>query len=335
MSNIFEQVGEFKALFEGLDTAFGTGAGRWVKRAPTPTDWLEHLSGEGPGIGIAPLRPDNTVKFAAIDLDEPDFKAAFEMTTYLPGPAHIERSRSGNAHVWVFFSDPIEAWIPMGILREAASAAGKPRTEIFPKNHDFTKVRLGNYINLPFHGTSRPTLERVDRTMYDPGQVEADGGVDLGNDKDGCLMPQDLSRFLEGAQRKNDPNDWRKRATWLLIDPPEERESTREFGKQAHLHMCAEWILDRAESHPVTAGHRSIVYFSLAKMLTNCTLYSHAEALDFLRAINRASPDKVPDYELRRILGNAERGQFTSTGCDDPVFVPYAHPLCKIANRNG
>jgi hypothetical protein len=51
-----------------------------------------------------------------------------------------------------------------------------------------------------------------------------------------------------------------------------------------------------------------------------------------LRELNASSPDPISDYELKRILGNAERGEYTSTGCDDPLFQPYAHPDCPIAN---
>lgn len=307
---VYENLDRFRSLFSGLDIAFGTGKGEWIKRPPRPEDWLDHLEGKGVGIGIAPLRPDNTVLFAAIDLDEPDFKAAGLMQEFIPGKSWVERSRSGNAHVWVFFSAPCEAWVAMGILKEATVAAGKKHVEVFPKNHDFAKVRLGNYINLPYHGEDRPILRHNDPT--DPGSLE---------------------QFLTTAERtRNDPEDWRKRAQWLLITPPDERERTQEFGSQRHLHVCAEHIIS-GEAGPITAGHRSVVYFSLAKQLTNWEQVDHDEVVEILRAVNEASaPDTIPDDELLRIIGNAERGQFTSTGCDDPLFAPFAHPDCPIAN---
>jgi hypothetical protein len=88
------------------------------------------LQGDGPGIGIAPLRPDSKVGFAAIDLDEPDFDAARRMQEFIPGTSWIERSRSGNAHIWVFFVEPIDAWVPMGVLRYATTAVGKQGVEV-------------------------------------------------------------------------------------------------------------------------------------------------------------------------------------------------------------
>ena len=97
--------------------------------------------------------------------------------------------------------------------------------------------------------------------------------------------------------------------------------------------MCAEHVLKHREDNPVVSGHRAVVYFALSKMLANCNQYRSDEALALLGLINDASPDPIHEQELRRIYFNAERGQFTSTGCDDPLFLPYAHPDCPIANE--
>ena len=314
-------VDKFRDLFSGLDTAFGTGEGRWVKHAPTKSNFVNHLLGKGAGIGIAPLRPDNTVMFAAIDLDEDDFDAAFEMQDYIPGTSFVERSRSGNAHIWVFFAAPCEAWVAMGVLKEATLAAGKPHTEVFPKNHDFERVRLGNYINLPYHGEARPIVESE-------GVAETMGG-----DRIHILRDVPLPEFLHNAlTNRNNPEEWRDKARWLLISPPDQRESSTEFGQQPRLHICAEHIIEHAEDNPIREGHRAAVFFSLAKQFTNWRDCDHDEALMLMRSVNDCSPEPIPDSELRRILANAERGQFTSTGCDDVLVQPYASPDCPIAN---
>lgn len=311
-TNVYELWPRFAALFSGLDIAYGTGKGQWIKRPPVAADWVNHLNGYGSGVGIAPLRADNTVMFAAIDLDEPDFDAAREMQKYIPGTSWIESSRSGNAHVWVFFDGPVAAWIPMGILKEATLAAGKEHVEVFPKNHDFAKVKLGNYINLPFHGSKRPILWRTDS----------------GHD-----MKLKLEEFVDTAERHlNSPKKWEQKADWLMLSSPESKTRTQEFGAQPNLHICAQHIIS-GDAGPITEGHRSIVYFSLAKMLTNWEQVDHDEVVEIMRSVNEMSaPDDISDSELLRIIGNAERGEFTSTGCDDPVFSPYAHPSCAIAN---
>lgn len=309
-SFIYENWRRFAALFDGLKVAHGTGKGEWVKRPLRPEDWIDHLLGKGPGIGVAPLRPDNTVAFAAIDLDEPDFDAAREMQDYIPGTSFIERSRSGNAHVWVFFSEPCPAWLAMGLLREATLAAGKNGVEVFPKNHDFERVRFGNYINLPYHGDSRFVLS---------------GGM--------ANFEIPLTQFLNRAEAgRNDPKDWQRRAAFMQIGPPKAASERSEFGTQKALHSCAERIIS-GEAGPITEGHRNAVFFMLAKCLLNWTEIDSGEALEILRAVNDDLCDPPEsDFELRRILGNVERAGYTSTGCDDPLVQPFADPSCPIAN---
>jgi hypothetical protein len=331
VADIFAAVHPFINLFGGIADseaigAYGTGTGRWVKQPLTPLDVADHLVGTASGIGIPPLRPDNTVVFAAIDLDEPDFDAAREMQKYIPGTSFIERSRSGNAHVWVFFAEPIEAWLPMALLKEACVAAGKKHVEVFPKNHDFAKVKLGNYINLPYHGGERPIIASSweDTSEWDPTGVELE-----------CEWPLDV--FIADATRtRNDPEDWRKRARWLMLAPPEARASTSTFGGRQQLHECCDYIINRAVSgeYPITEGSRSIVYFSLSKMLLNWSAIDEDDAWETIREANAASPTPLDSRELRRVFDNAARGGFTSTGCDDPVMAEYVHPDCPIVARS-
>jgi hypothetical protein len=321
-----EQIEQFAALFQGRDDAYGTGEGRWVKKPVTLAHYEAHLRGFAKGLGIAPLVDDGTINFAAIDLDEPDFDAALEMQEFLPGPSFIERSRSGNAHVWVFFEEPVEAWPIRGILKEATLAAGKAAVEVFPKQDRlFPELRtefrpeLGNYINLPFHGDERPILQ----------PVEGDDEV--------RLEPITLEEFLHDVLSVgglNVPRHWVKRAEWLQISPPEERLKDRaEFGTQETLHMCAEHIIAHREENPVLKGHRNVVYFSLAKQLLNYKYFDDDEAWYFLKLVADASPDRTTEHELRRIFNNAKMKGMTSTGCDDPLMSPYVHPDCPIARK--
>jgi hypothetical protein len=320
----YEKWQGFAALFgypadDETVTAFGTGKGQWIKRPLRPDDWIDHLRGDGPGVGIPPLRRDGTVWFAAIDLDEPDFEAAKMMQDFIPGTSWIERSRSGNAHVWVFFTEPIEAWVVRGILKEAILAAGKGAVEVFPKQDQLREDMLGNYINLPYHGDTRPILHRLsDFSKSGPGAHEVA-----------------LDNFVAAAEdARNEPADWHKRARWLMIVPPELREkSAQEFGSKKELHMCAEWMLANRDENPVVEGHRNAVFFALAKQLSNYEGFDHDEVWMLMQQMNEASPDRAPDSELKRILHNAERGQYTSTDCDNPLVTPYCHPDCPIANQ--
>jgi hypothetical protein len=192
-------------------------------------------------------------------------RGPFEMQDYIPGTSFVERSRSGNAHVWVFFSEPLEAWVAMGILKEATKAAGKDHVEVFPKNHDFAKVKLGNYINLPYHGSDRPIIPR-----------------------NGAARPDwTLEMFLHRCARK--PSTTRGVAQARSVaahQPPEERESRAEFGTQTHLHMCAEHIISGRGRPDHARATASVVYFSLAKMLTNWEQMRPRRGVDILRSVN-------------------------------------------------
>lgn len=315
-----DYIDRYMNLFQGLSTAFGTGAGGWVKSPPTCAHFEAHLKGEGGGLGIAPLREDGTVRFAAIDLDEPDFETAGVLATLLPGHSFIEKSRSGNAHIFAFFKEPVEAWVPRGIMREATAAVNKRFVEVFPKQDRLRIGMVGNYINLPYYGNTRKMVghhysqEAVE--WWDPGLT--------------------LEGFLDEAEAHlNDPSAWRKRANWLGIQSPEEKErdiDAKPHGTQSYLHQCAEYILANRDNNPVVDGHRAVVYFNLAKQFAHCSQFDDEEALSMMGLINDSSPDPIPEQELRTIYSNALRGQYTSTGCDDPVFLPYADPNCPIAH---
>jgi hypothetical protein len=67
-------------------------------------------------------------------------------------------------------------------------------------------------------------------------------------------------------------------------------------------------------------------------MLLNCEQYDTEETVEIVQMYNEASPDEVPRRDVRHIVLNAEKGRFTSTGCDDPLMQPYADPECEIAN---
>lgn len=311
------QLNAYTRLFSGRKDAYGTGRGQWIHKEPTGSVYAEHMQGHGPGLGIAPLLDDGTVWFAAIDLDEPNFELALEMTDFLSfAKTWVERSRSGNAHVWMFFAEPIEAWVVRGILRETTGAIGKPTVEIFPKQDKLLPGMVGNYINLPYHGTSRPMVYGTPATLSDTP----------------------LSEFLEIAMsRLNGVSNWRKRAEMLMIAPPDQRPRDHsEFGTAKELHMCAEYIIANRDENPIVEGHRNVVFFNLAKMLLHYEGFDDDDAWDMLALVRDASEaqghDVVPDSELHRIFTNAKRGEFTSTGCDDPLMQPYTHPDCKIGH---
>lgn len=305
----------FAALFSGNREAYGLSHGEVVRGAVTLRMYLDHLRWLDPAIGIFPIRPDNTCLFAAIDLDEPNFDLAADIADFLPGTAWIERSRSGNAHIWVFFSAPCPAWVARGQLKLALEAAGTPRVEVFPKQSELLSGMVGNYINLPFHGNARPIV-------WQSGEA-----------RDFTPPGYSLEGFIHDAEAgRIDPEHWRRLCYQAGIEPPGAVERGETWGERTTLHLCALYMLQHKEDNPLTRGHRHVVLFNLAKMLLNCRDYDEDEAETIVASYNEAGTDPVGAGEIRTLVKNAARGRYTSTGCDDPIMAPYISPTCPIAN---
>ena len=154
-------------LFAGLDRAYGTyqvtekdgeklsGKGKTVQTPVTKDIWDLHLSGER-SLGIVPIRDDNTVVFAAIDIDTYplDHKELEAHIKSLNLPLVVVRSKSGGAHLYLFVKVPgamSESVRPK--LAEWAAELGYSGVEIFPKQDEIhNKEDVGNWINMPYYG---------------------------------------------------------------------------------------------------------------------------------------------------------------------------------------
>lgn len=302
---------DFAKLFDGRKDAYGSGRGGVIRACPSVGHYADHLDGDGSGLGIFPLRDDGTVMFGAIDLDEPNFELARALQKLIPNTSWVERSRSGNAHVWVFFKEPCPAWAVRAVLRWALESLGRRDVEIFPKQDELRPGGLGNYINLPYHGEDRPILHP---------QLGDDGRYTV-------------AMFAgEALATRQDPQAWVRRARTIGAKPPEEREATSEWGESPVLHACADHILENMHSNPLRPGHRAQVLFHVSVQLLNWRDLSEADARKLVHQLNEAGTHPVPRAEVDRQFDNALRGRFTATGCDDPVMAPYVLPDCPIAN---
>ena len=70
----------------------------------TVETYAEHLAGAT--IGLYPLVNKNCF-FAAVDIDSPNLELVKHAAALVPQPNYIERSRSGNHHIWMFFNEPV------------------------------------------------------------------------------------------------------------------------------------------------------------------------------------------------------------------------------------
>ena len=127
----------------------------------TLAHWQAHLAGEM-GLGIVPCRLDATVVFGALDVDKYDIEDLHfslpKRVDKLGLPIVITRSKSGGAHLWVFFCKPVPAKRAIAFLEWARDKLRlDKKTEIFPKQASVENMDAGSWINLPYFGGLRRT----------------------------------------------------------------------------------------------------------------------------------------------------------------------------------
>ena len=179
-----EKVRKFAQIFEGLEEGWGqfiaqdtdekTGKQKgkyYIGDKPiTENNFLNHLQGTGPSLGIVPIRKDNTCTWGAIDIDEytenrVEPKNLIKKIRDLQMPLIPFRSKSDGHHLYLFVKEKIPAATMRKKLDSMAKALGfLGQIEIFPKQEelDFESGDRGNFINIPFYGGNRGV-----RYMYD------------------------------------------------------------------------------------------------------------------------------------------------------------------------
>ena len=201
-----ERCRRFALLFRGSPRGHGTymvqtgsaaagtkleGTRKTVHSPATDTHFEGHLAGTY-GLGAVPLllNPPGHTVWAAIDIDvylDFDLPAFAKMVSARGLPLVVCRSKSGGAHNYVFFSEPVDTQLVRKRLKEWASVLGYPSAEVFPKQDRLSETEKvtcpacqgvkgvkiclrcegsgevesencwGNWINLPYQAGSRST----------------------------------------------------------------------------------------------------------------------------------------------------------------------------------
>lgn len=161
-----DQVKRFISLFEGLQDVYGYynvepgPAGekllgdRGTQRGAVTTDlWENHLNGET-GLGICPINKENNCVWGCIDVDSYDVNHSSIINKIRQHnlPLIVCRSKSGGAHIFVFFKSKIKAKDLQNKLKELAAVLGFGGSEIFPKQTHILadKGDAGSWLNLPY-----------------------------------------------------------------------------------------------------------------------------------------------------------------------------------------
>lgn len=161
----------FSDLYRGRDDAYGyygditnaqaTDRGKRVgraatRRAPvTPELWTAHLAGET-RLGIVPVLKNGKCGWFCIDVDFYQEKGLHEdiaaRIRECGLPLVQTKSKSGGAHLWCFFSDPILASKARSIAENFRKKLSLPdeHIDIFPAQDKADDI--GNWVNLPYFG---------------------------------------------------------------------------------------------------------------------------------------------------------------------------------------
>jgi hypothetical protein len=205
-------------IFDGLPRAYGTyqvteidgqklsGTARTVQAKVTEDIWELHLNGER-SLGIVPIRDDNTVVFASIDIDTYplDLEALDIKIEQLSLPLMLCRSKSGGAHLHLFIKPPgAMAEKVRAKLAEWSAELGFAGVEIFPKQNELrNKDDVGNWINMPYFGgdedDKRYAIVKGERASLSKFCLAAQQIAISHAELDDIELTDDNAALLEGA----------------------------------------------------------------------------------------------------------------------------------------
>jgi len=135
-----------------------------VKTPLTNDIWEEHLKGDKI-IGCTPLINEDRVRWGALDVDVyQDTNTTEDIVAKVKEhnlPFIVCRSKSGGAHVYLFFTEEVSAASVIDKLKAFSAFFGQGACEIYPKQPKIGNrkddSKYGNWINMPYSGN--PTLQ--------------------------------------------------------------------------------------------------------------------------------------------------------------------------------
>lgn len=310
-------VQHFASLFRGHPDAFGLMQDGKIAAVRCPVSLLHyrhHLEGKI-RLGIYPLLSNGRTLFLALDFDGPGSRESAWRVLHFARHFHLpfvwEVSKSGDAHLWLFFSGPVSSRDARRVARMLLEES-EARAEIFPKQDEVPEGGLGNFIWLPLSGES----VGKGRTLFiDPESLDP--------------YP-DQNSFLSGV-RKVSEEDLARLVDMNGLNATDHR-ADRECGQArtypGHLLPCAQKMLEG-----VSEGCRDVVAFRLAIHLKSHG-YTWERAKELLQDWN-ATRNRPPlsSGEVAAKVQSAYLRGYSGYGCEDPLIVPFCEESCPVKQK--
>lgn len=315
--NLRVDMRHFASLFRGRRDAFGLmreGKIAAVRHPVTLSHYWDHLKGRI-RLGIYPLLSDGRISFLALDFDGPpaweDAWKVFHRSGHFHLPFVWEVSKSGDVHLWLFFSEPVAARDARRVARMLLEESGV-RAEIFPKQDTVPENGVGNFIWLPLSGAS----VGEGRTLFiDPERLEPWSDQDRFLSKIRMVSAEQLAQL--GEMNNLEAMDH------IGLLP---RGQGRTY--LGHLLPCAEKMLKG-----VSKGCRDVVAFRLAVHLkSNGYTLERAEQLLQQWNVTKNIPPLLP-REITAKVQSAYLRDYSGYGCEDPLIIPFCDEACPIKQK--
>lgn len=207
-----------------------------------------HMSGRQ-CLGFYLMRPDSTVLASCCDIDNhdgenPDWREQVKevsdiLTEEFALPHAVEISSSGEgAHIWLFFEEPVPAFVPRRFWEVVADCAKVVLSEIYPRQDILSGKGLGNLVRYPYWNKSRfvdPRSAWQEIEWSGCGRVDGDELAILIKDHTGREPepePSPTSVQLSGTGELSD-------RVRRLLESPHSLLSKRWRGDRAGLHEAS------------------------------------------------------------------------------------------------
>ena len=304
---------KFQEIFKGSDIGFylsdpnkvtikPNGGSRWATEREFYQELNEALEGhitgtQRKGVVLSPINKDNKCRWGAVDIDGNIYKDDKEKIKIIREINRLDLpimpcfSKSKGLHLYVFFTDWIDASLAIKILKTILNKLNLPQdTEIFPKQDKVNGKGIGNGIMLPFmKGIGNDYITAIDNDGFKTGSLEA---------------------FIELQQ------DMTLDAESFKIDIPEPETNNKiDFEKDKQDHGYTKWeILKKIkdgtiEQHKPIGGH---YYAWIQVIICKCIKqgFGDNEILKLIKEVHKDSEDSpyvFPESYKNQI--NYTRGQ--------------------------